>query len=73
MSSGMIDIYTLVCSCILAVLFLVVICAIVSMIIAFSSDNTPRKGYQVLSHKHTNNGRNVQDGCISQKSVPGGV
>lgn len=66
-------IYILVFGGIVAVMFLIVLCAIVSMILAFSSDKTPRKGYQVLSHKHTNNDRNVHDGCISQKSVPGGV
>lgn len=65
--------YTLVFGGIVAVMCLIVLCAIVSMIFAFSSDNPPMKDCPVLSHKHTNNGRNVQDGCISQKSIPGGV
>lgn len=66
-------IYTLVFGGIVAVLFLVIVCAIVSMIIAFHSDNPPRKHSPVSFHKHRDDGLNVQDGHISQKQVPGGV
>ena len=69
----MIDIYTLVLGGIVAIMFLIVLCAILSMIIAFHSDNPPRKHSQVSFHKHRDDGRNVRCGFISQERVPGGV
>ena len=66
-------IYTLVFGGIVAVLFLVVVCAIVFMIIAFSSDNPPSRIPPGSLHRHRDSRPNIRDGHISQKQVPGGV
>lgn len=76
MNSGMSDIYILVCGGIggiVAVLLLVIVCAIVSMIIAFCSYNPPSRIPPGLHLRRRDSGRNVRDGYVSQKSVPGGV
>ena len=65
------DIYILVCGGIggiIAVLLLVIVCAIVSMII-----NPPGRIPPGLHLRRRDSGRNVRDGYVSQKSVPGGV
>lgn len=59
--------------CGISVMCLIVLCAIVSMMFAFISDDPPKRDCPGPYQKHRNNGRSVEDGCISQKSVPGGV
>lgn len=62
------DIYTWVLGGIVAVMLLSVLCAILIMII-----NPPSRVPPGTHLRHRYSGRNICDGYISQKSVPGGV
>ena len=67
------DIYTFVCCGVLAVLFLIVICSIILMIVAFSSDNPPSRNTLGTHIRHMDSCRNIRDEYISQERVRGGV
>lgn len=60
--------YTLVFGGIVAVVFLIILCAIFIMI-----THPPSRIPPGTTLRHRDSGRNICDGHISQKSVPGGV